>query len=74
MSRPRSPFLRADYKISLPAAVCAEVDLLLLDPITRKPKYGARSKLIEGLLREWLAKQKGKTITLAPTLQELKSA
>lgn len=74
MPRPRSPYLRADYKLSLPAPLCAEVDLLLEDPLTKKPKYGARSKLIEALLREWLSRQKGEDLPPVPTLTELKGA
>lgn len=53
--RPRSPFLRSDWKISLPAALAAEVELRLLDPLTKKPGYAARSRLIEELLKRWLS-------------------
>ena len=47
--RPLNPYLRAEWKLSLHAATAAEVDLMLEDPLTRKPKYGARSKLVESL-------------------------
>ena len=57
--RPQSAELRADWKLSLPASVAAEVDLLLEDPLTRKPKYGARSSLVEAMLRNWIALMKG---------------
>lgn len=55
--RPLNPHLRAEWKLSVRATIAARVDLLLEDPVTRKPKYGARSKLIEGLLEQWLADQ-----------------
>jgi hypothetical protein len=54
--RPRSSELRAEMKLSLKASTVARVDLALMDPLTRKPRYGARSVLVEGLLEEWLAK------------------
>lgn len=73
MARPRNPELRANYKLSIPAPLAAEVDLLLIDPITRKPKYGARSKLIAALLRNWLATyHDGLNVSPAvPTVAEL---
>lgn len=46
-----------DWKISLPRSITAPVSLLLADPLTGRPKYGARSRLIERLLREWLVTQ-----------------
>ena len=55
-----------DWKISLPTAVTAPVALILSDPLTGLPKHGARSKLIESLLREWLVKQAKGAIQLAP--------
>jgi len=42
---------------SLPQSLAAKVELLLFDPVTNKPKYGGRSKLIEQLLREWVERQ-----------------
>jgi hypothetical protein len=54
--RPRSSELRAEMKLSLKASTVARVDLALMDPLTRKPRYGARSILVEGLLEEWLSK------------------
>ena len=44
--------------ISIPADLLNEVDLLLIDPFRGKPKYGARSQLITGLLVSWLEQQK----------------
>lgn len=56
---PRRPNneMRTEWKISLPATLAGQIEMLLLDPITGKPRYGARRQLIEGLLTEWLAAQ-----------------
>lgn len=70
--RPRLAYLRADWKLSLPAAIAAEVDLLLEDPLSHKPRYGARSKLVERLLISWLATQRGEAATTLPSLEELR--
>lgn len=55
-----------NWKLSLPQSVTAPVALILSDPLTGLPKHGARSKLIEQLLREWLAKQAKGAIREAP--------
>jgi len=36
----------------------SEVDVLLMDPLTGKIRYGAWSQLIEQLLREWVDRQR----------------
>ena len=55
-----------NWKLSLPQSLTASVALILSDPLTGLPKHGARSKLIEQLLREWLAKQAKSAIREAP--------
>ncbi len=72
--RPRLPYLRADMKISINATVAAECDLLLEDPITKKPKYGARSKIIEALLRQWIASVRNEEASPLPSLEELRES
>lgn len=72
MPRPRNPYLRADWKICLPAPLAAEIDLMLEDPLTRKPKYGARSKLIEQLLSQWSASVRSGS-AFGPSLDQLRS-
>jgi metal-responsive CopG/Arc/MetJ family transcriptional regulator len=70
--RPRVPYLRVDFKVSLPAALAAEIDLTFNDPLTNRPKYGARAKLIQALLENWLATQRGGEQGHVPTLEELR--
>jgi len=45
------------WKIAIPQSLAEPISLLLLDPVTCKPKVGARGKLISSLLREWLSEQ-----------------
>src|SRR5262245_26373035 len=73
--RPRVPYLRVDFKISLPAALAAEIDLIFEDPLTKRPKYGARAKLISTLLQRWLDEQRGAPSHVhIPSLEELRDA
>lgn len=69
--RPRKPYIRAEFKVSLPAALVAEVDILLNDPLTNRPKYGARARLVESLLRAYLARLKGQEEEKPPTVEQL---
>lgn len=41
------------FEISIPESVFNLMELHLLDPISGKPTYGSRSKLIQMLLREY---------------------
>ena len=70
--RPRVPYLRVDFKVSLPAALAAEIDLMFNDPLTNRPKYGARAKLVQSLLEDWLSRQRGEAGRPVPTLEELR--
>jgi hypothetical protein len=73
VGKPRKPYLRADWKLSLPAELAARVDLMLEDPLTRKPKYAARARLAEALFRRWIAESTGDgNPTTVPTLAELR--
>lgn len=56
---PRRPTneLRTEWKISLPAALAAQVEFLLLDAASMKSKYGARSALITEQLSRWVTEQ-----------------
>lgn len=55
MPRPVNPDLMIDWKVPLPATLAGSVEARLMNPVTGKPRYGERSKLIAFLLAEWLA-------------------
>lgn len=55
MPRHTEPDLRKDWKVSLPATLAGSVEFELMDPLTKKPRYSERSRLIAALLAEWLA-------------------
>ena len=42
------------WHITLPESLANRVDLLLIDPLSGRVKYGSRSGLVERLLREHL--------------------
>ena len=48
------------WKIAISQSTASTVGLLLSDPLTGKIKHGARAKLINRLLREWIAEQQTK--------------
>lgn len=52
MSRAGTSYVQ--WKICVPSVLAAEVELRLFDPLTGKPKYGARGDLIVELLRKHL--------------------
>jgi metal-responsive CopG/Arc/MetJ family transcriptional regulator len=74
MGRPFSDRLRSDWKLSIDASLAAEVDLRLEDPVTRKPKYGARSQLVQLLLRDYLNRLDGKERAPLPSIQQIVAA
>lgn len=47
------------WSFQLPTELTSKVDLLLLDPMTGKVRYGSRTQLVETLLRNWLSSQIG---------------
>jgi len=57
MPRHTTPDLRKDWKISLSATLAGAVEHQLFDPITGKPRYAERSRLISTLLAAWLAER-----------------
>ena len=46
-----------EWKLHIEGILAAKVELLLTDPVRKKPKYGARSALVEQLLRVWVDEQ-----------------
>ena len=65
----KSPNSPKQVPVQIPLDLLSEVDLLLWDPAYNQIEYGARSKLIVRLLREWVSKRK-KTV-VGVYLQEL---
>ena len=66
--RPRSSVRRTALTVRIDERVDAAVTLLLTDPVRRKPKHGAKSRLVEQLLTEWLRRQQStpRTPSAAP--------
>jgi hypothetical protein len=62
MSRGRKRHVDRPVKwtLNIRESLAGQVAVLLSDPVTGKPKAGARSKLINRLLAEWLEEQKRK--------------
>lgn len=66
--------LQKPWKLNLSASVAGKVEFMLTDPITKKPIYGARTKLIEALIERWIAEQEGRTpLPHVPTLEQLRT-
>lgn len=65
MPRPVNPDLTIDWKVCLPATLAGSVEHELMDTITGKPRYAARSKLIAYLLAGWL-RERGRKIEVDP--------
>jgi hypothetical protein len=57
MARQKSLIKRRPELFQIDENLMDTVKLLLLDPMTGKPKYGAQSRLVERLLREWVSHQ-----------------
>lgn len=43
-----------EWKIAVKQQTAARIEHRLIDPVTRKPRYGLRSKLVNILLEQWL--------------------
>lgn len=61
MARGRTPNLvpTVQWAIMVPVDLALQVEARLLDPVTRKPKYAERSRLIQSLLHQWVQLQGG---------------
>jgi hypothetical protein len=44
-----------EWRVNVPENVAAQVELRLLDPVSGRPRYAVRSKLIAVLLERWLS-------------------
>jgi hypothetical protein len=73
---PRSDELLKPWKCAISAEIAGQVEFALTDPITKKPKYGARKQLLEALLGFWLAREAGlpaDQYPAIPSLEQLRS-
>lgn len=70
MPRACNPNLMKDWKIPLDASLAGAIEFELMDPITKKPRYGERSKLVGYLLAQWLA-TRGRSIVVDPPSADL---
>lgn len=66
--------LQKPWKLNLSASLAGKLEYMLSDPITRKPIYGARVKLVSSLLERWIAEEEGRSATPVPSLAELRGA
>lgn len=71
MPRRPSEEARTEWKVSISATTAARVELHIFDPVLKKPRYAERSKLIERLLIEWLAKQSNPLTSDDPVVEKL---
>jgi hypothetical protein len=72
----RSHDLMKPWKIPLNASLAGRVEMVLGDPLTGQPKYGARTRLINDLLEHWLDVIAGKPAPERrplPSLEEIRS-
>lgn len=70
---PRSDELLKPWKIAISAELAGKVEFVTTDPLTRRPKYGARKLLVESLLSWWLAREAGDPLPDLPTIEQLRS-
>lgn len=64
--RPAASVPYVEWSIIVPAPLAFQVEVRLLDPVTKKAAYGARSQLIQALLFDWVEKQKSAQAPTAP--------
>lgn len=55
VGRPANTIPTVEWKSHIPTPIAAKVDIFLLDPVSLKPRYGARSALVTQLLIQWLS-------------------
>ena len=76
MPRQLNPDLIVKWKLSMPATLAGRIEYLLLDPITKKPIYSARQRLVSALLERWLWDQSDTAVAPAPqvpSIEELRA-
>lgn len=68
--------LKRPWKIHVEAELAGKLNFVSLDPTTSKPKYSARTVIVNRLLRHWFDYLEGKPEgqrTPMPTLEEIRS-
>ena len=70
--RNAEPYVK--WKVSVPAALAAQIELHFWDPVLGKPKYGDRSELIVSLLRTWLEQQHPESFVPASSIGSVEGA
>lgn len=54
MPRPRSLKRKTHWHLMIDEDLANTIDILHIDPLTQRPRYGARAELISQLLRDWV--------------------
>lgn len=55
--RPPNVVAKSQRTIAVDSDIANTVDILLMDPLTRKPQHGRWGSLVTQLLREWVRGQ-----------------
>jgi hypothetical protein len=63
--RPPRTFRVVNWKVQVPETTAGPIELLLCNPLTGRPQYGARGALVTRLLDEWLARVRANPAELA---------
>jgi len=63
--------LTIEWKLSMPATLAGRIEHVLLDPVTNKPIYGVRNRLLTSLLERWLAEQTETPDALLPPVPNI---
>ena len=69
MSRPFNADPSERLYIYVPRSINEQVEAILLDPLTGRSSYGAKSKLVSALLSDWLRSYHSKA-TAAKSLEK----
>jgi hypothetical protein len=72
----RNTDLKRPWKIHVNAELAGKLNYVTIDPLTSKPKYSARTLIVNRLLAHWFDSLEGKPVnerTPMPTLEEIRS-
>jgi len=47
----------ARWEVKLPEYLATRIETLMVDPVNKRPVYGARSQLVTELLEKWVTEQ-----------------